>query len=154
MEKISIIHEQMIWKLIRNLEFFENFSLDEKKKLFEFYKNIYSFEKGEVLINEGDTDNCFYILIGGIVSVCKGKDFKKIATLNPGDIFGEISFITNTPRISSIKADDSVLVVRVNNDMLNELNVEMREKIKDKIIERLGNRLNNMNNVLIDFFKL
>ncbi|OHB68921.1 MAG: hypothetical protein A2W17_09925, partial [Planctomycetes bacterium RBG_16_41_13] len=96
-----------------------------------------------------EQDSAFFILLSGAVSVVKGTNAYTIARLSPGDFFGEISFLTKTPRTATIIADDTVLVVKVNKEMLDSLGPSIRDKIKDSIIVRLAERIQRLNNILL-----
>ncbi len=65
------------------------------------------YAPGEFIVSKGEIGTSMYVIIDGTCSVVIGDDIhsdKVITTLNKGDIFGEISALTNTPRTASIRA--------------------------------------------------
>ena len=66
------------------------------------------FKPGEVVIKQGDIGKDFYIITKGQANVIISNDDKKtsdiVATLFPGDYFGETALLTNKRRNATIKA--------------------------------------------------
>ena len=73
---------------------------------------------------------------------------RSIATLKPGAIFGEMSFLSNKPRSSDVIANEDVLVIKMDNDFFKKINHELKDKVKNYLIELLVERLNNVNESL------
>ncbi|MEO5378339.1 MAG: cyclic nucleotide-binding domain-containing protein [Magnetococcus sp. DMHC-6] len=142
--QVNKVNQDRILKMMESLPFFTNFSEYEKIRIAEFSANFKIFQGGGELIREGTRDTAFYILIRGCVHVVKGKNTLK--TINQGDFFGEIAFLTNSPRTSSIVAADKVLALRIDQHLLEQIGPEMREKIKDQIIRKLVERLSDATN--------
>ncbi len=149
MQIINQVDLKRMLNIIERIPFFSNFSMQEKNRMVCLSSHFIIFQKGEYLIREGELDSAFFILLSGAVSVVKGTNAYTIARLSPGDFFGEISFLTNTPRTATIIADDTVLVVKVNKEMLDSLGPSIRDKIKDSIIVRLAERIQRLNNILL-----
>jgi CRP-like cAMP-binding protein len=53
-------------------------------------------EEGKVLAREGDIGSEFFVVVDGEVSVT--KDGRELRRLGPGDFFGEIALIWDSPR--------------------------------------------------------
>ncbi len=65
---------------------------------------------GKALISEGDTGHEFFVILEGAARVTRHG--RKVATLGPGDAFGELALLEKAPRNSTIVADtDMELVV-------------------------------------------
>ncbi|MBF0453745.1 MAG: cyclic nucleotide-binding domain-containing protein [Magnetococcales bacterium] len=133
---------EQITSLLNKVPFFKKFTLYEKKRVAGDSACFESFSPGTKIIKDGTRDTSFFILIKGEVSV--EKKGAPIASLQTGDFFGEMAFLTDSPRSSDIIAQSPCLVVKVNQELLNRLSADIREKIKDQIIEKLVQRLNKV----------
>ena len=60
------------------------------------------FEAGRVLCREGQSGADFFILLSGEAAVTRGK--KNVATMKPGDFFGEIALVDGGKRTASVMA--------------------------------------------------
>lgn len=137
-------------ELLEKIDLFREFSRFDIPKIAELYHHIIFFEKNERIIRQGATDNCFYILLSGSVRVCKDDDPKSIADLVAGEFFGEISFLSNSLRTRHIFANEKSFALRVTGEMLDDLEIELREKIKDKLIDKLVQRIMNPGRVELE----
>lgn len=74
------------------------------------------YDAGERLVVEGDHGDSLFVLARGRVSVSKsgteiGTSSVALATLGPGDCFGEMSLLTGAPRTATVTAQDDVEVL-------------------------------------------
>jgi len=71
-----------------------------------------SMVKDEVMITEGKTGEIFYIVASGSVGVFLKRKLvdKLVATLGPGDFFGEMSLISDEPRSASVVCQEDGVV--------------------------------------------
>ena len=61
-----------------------------------------TFSAGETIVKEGEKAIKFYLVVEGKLSV--EKSGKTIATLGPGQFFGEMALLDEQPRTASVKA--------------------------------------------------
>jgi CRP/FNR family cyclic AMP-dependent transcriptional regulator len=59
-------------------------------------------EEGKVLTREGKSGSEFFVIVDGEVSVTKNG--QEIRRLGPGDFFGEIALLEDTPRTATVVA--------------------------------------------------
>lgn len=85
--------------LIKRVPLFSGISKSELAEVASIADEI-DLPAGKVLIKEGDTGREFFVLIEGTADVERGG--RKVAPLGPGDFFGEIALIANTPRNATI----------------------------------------------------
>jgi len=136
---------EKILDIMGRIEFFDEFTDIEKRRLAGFHTHFFVFEPGEYLIREGNSDSDFFVLLAGMVDVTVGQPEKPVSALEPGEIFGEMSFLTGAARTTNVRAREMVITVRVDHTMMGRLPVALREKIKDQIIAKLVRRLDRMN---------
>ena len=76
-----------------------------------------NFKPGQVIVREGRVGAAFFIIVSGRVTVVKdlgSPDAAVLATLGPGEFFGEISTVKHLPRSASVPAEEDTdcLVLR------------------------------------------
>ncbi|PCI43824.1 MAG: hypothetical protein COB51_11055 [Moraxellaceae bacterium] len=134
--------------IVNRLDFFKRFTPQERISLVQFHQHYTIYSAGEILIEEGTHDDCFFIVLSGGATVTTKNSSKSIAMIEPGEIVGEISFLTKSPRSATITAETEFIVIKVDETMLEQLKPRTREKFKDMFIEKLIERLNHMNHMI------
>lgn len=74
------------------------------------------FEFGDVIIRQGAEAAAFYVLISGRVRVVKERENGEeiaLATLRPGDDFGELGLVARGDRIATVRCSTAVDVLRL-----------------------------------------
>jgi len=137
MKGIRLINRVKILNIIDKIDFFSTFIPGEKNMIVDTRSRFVSAEKGESVIVQGYRYSSFYFLLHGSAQVSLEENGKTLAQLQPGDFFGEVSFLTNTPRTSNVIADQTCILFRFDKKVMNSLPPGTREKIKDKIIAKL-----------------
>ncbi|MBO4450568.1 MAG: cyclic nucleotide-binding domain-containing protein [Clostridiales bacterium] len=105
-----------------------------------------TFIGGDVIIKEGDSGNTFFQILEGNVGVYKDYDKEnetKLATLKPGQYFGEMAVIEGYPRSSTIVAEGDVKVLEIAAEALKEYVSQNPDKIL-AIMTLLGDRITAM----------
>lgn len=101
---------------------------------------------GQIVVQEGDLSGDAYRIVSGSVVVYKitGGHPVPLARLGPGEFFGEMSLILDTPRTASVRAlEDTVLDV-FDQDTLNRTLVESPQRMFP-LLRILFERLRVMN---------
>jgi small-conductance mechanosensitive channel/CRP-like cAMP-binding protein len=104
-----------IMGLMEKTEILSPLSKPELKKLVKRL-SVMSYAAGEVPVRQGEPGDSFYIIKSGRVDVVVEKSFGEsavVATLGPGNFFGEMSLLTGAARTASIlvKEDAEFIVV-------------------------------------------
>lgn len=101
-----------------------------------------SAESGEIIFNEGDPGDAFYIIEEGKVDVLKdiGGVQKVLATLSRGEFFGEMALIEGEPRSATVKVKENASLCVITKTNFNYL-MKMSPSILLKIMTFLSKRL-------------
>ena len=111
-------HDRELLNYIQGLTFFNNFTENQIDEIISA-SNVVKFEKGETIIEEGDIDDSFYILISGQVTVQKGG--REVATLESGVCFGEMAYLTGEARSATIISKGECILLEFCATLLNKL---------------------------------
>jgi CRP/FNR family transcriptional regulator, cyclic AMP receptor protein len=114
------------------------------------YSKYAAFSPGEHILQQGEKSNALFIIIDGkalVTAKILGEGTTTIASLNRGDIFGEISLLENTPCVTSVTANTQVHCILITNtyfEMLSLFFQETKYKIIKAITEQICERLVNL----------
>jgi CRP-like cAMP-binding protein len=75
-----------------------------------------AFAAGEQIVVEGDTEDCYYVLLKGHATVSVGTEPRGV--LQAGDCFGEIAVLHKVPRSASVVAAEACLLLSVPGEAL------------------------------------
>ena len=114
-----------------------------------------NFSKGEIILNEGDTDRNLFFLTRGSVSVRillpETNRYKRLITYSPGVLFGELAFLDGSPRSADVIADvvsETYLLSPEQYTLLQneypEIAIKLLRNIALEISERLRIRTNEV----------
>ena len=106
---------------------------------------MYVASPGEAIIEKDALDNCFYVLLSGKGLVCVGRHAEPVATIKPGEFFGEVGFILNIPRTTWVFSEGVSALLRIDQTLLDNLDASTRSKVKDQIIIKLATTVTNFN---------
>ena len=93
----------MIRDLLEQSDIFGILAPEEREALAEHFVPV-SFEAGDVLIKEGELPSVVYLLASGTVEIDHNGRALSISRLGPGESFGLIALISDTPYAVSAKA--------------------------------------------------
>ncbi|MCZ6487875.1 MAG: serine/threonine-protein kinase [Gammaproteobacteria bacterium] len=141
------IDMQEQWTALRHLNFFKDFNDAQITEVVEA-SEWDDFEKGEVIVKEGDKETSFFIVIKGGVEVFK-KD-RVIGTMKQGDCFGEIAFITKKPRGATIIARTNVTLMSVSTSLMEQASLETQLQYYRIFLENLVLRLSQTTEKLVE----
>jgi CRP-like cAMP-binding protein len=98
-------------------------------------------EAGETIIDEGAEGKGLFLVVSGAVRVLRreGGDVVHLATLGPGDLFGEISLVMRKPSTASVVAERSTALLFLSRAEFHEATRDFPELLKgafDIAVER------------------
>ena len=81
-----------------------------------------TFQPGELIVREGDTGDCAYIILDGHCQADRMVGGKKqmLRLMGPGEMFGEAAVLTNSPRLATVSALMETTVAVVDRIYLEE----------------------------------
>jgi len=108
--------------------------------------DIRQFNPGDVIIQEGAPPDCLFEMIEGCASVTvKGTEVGKV---NQGEVFGEISFLTASPRTASVVAATTCMIQAISGQDFEKI-VKYRPHLIFALSKTLGKRLVEVNEKLV-----
>ncbi len=125
-------------ELLRRVTYFEQCTDLELRQLIEYgYRQLFPTE--QIVCQENDLGDSFYIILSGSVEVISQKTGQYIATLHEGEFFGEISLLLGTPRTATVKTSGDTILFVVERHDLQKLLVE-QPNLADQIALKLSER--------------
>jgi len=87
------------------IHLFDGLSEEESQKFIQI-GNIIQCKEGEKIVQKGEVGDELFLVLEGLVEVVGKLDHKQftIANFEKGELFGEMAFISNTPRSADIVA--------------------------------------------------
>ncbi len=133
---------------------FQDMSLTERQHVLELLEHQ-SFPSGETILREGRSIQILWIVVHGRCRVVKGMDDgeQELAILEPGSVFGEVSFFHPAPHSASVQTLTDVEVMRLsreNYDQLVERDPSAARRIATNVVAVLAERLRRMDDWMAD----
>lgn len=104
------------FETIQNLGFFQGFTDTDIWELIRAC-DWHKYPTNTPIIKEGEEDHSFYIVLSGLVNV--EKNGQQIDSLQEGDCFGEMGYLTKAKRSASVIAKTDVSLIQVNASTLD-----------------------------------
>ena len=104
-----------------------------------------TYKDGEVIIRQGESGNCMYIIQSGEVEVIRDNNGKEVrlALRKEGDFFGEMALFSRELRSATIRALGDARILTV--DRKNLLNsIQKDPSLAFRIIETLSKRVRDL----------
>jgi small-conductance mechanosensitive channel/CRP-like cAMP-binding protein len=110
--------------LLQGVDFLEALSSDQLQRL-AAEAQIVPYPASCAVVSQGDAGDSLFVVAEGRVEVSvhapEGGPERRLATLGPGDYFGEMSLLTGAPRSATIRAAEAVALVTLRKDALRPL---------------------------------
>ncbi len=146
--------QDQVVKRIKNIPVFNPFSEEKLKGLLRLSK-LAQYKPNEIIILEGSREKLIYFLISGSVKVEKNGKFVAKIEKN-GEVFGEMGFLEDEPRSSTVKAVQDTVCLAVDVSYLLKIQAEGKDSFYSAIYKMfaqiLANRL-RQTTIKLDNFK-
>ncbi len=96
-----------------------------------------TFAPGEAVVREGEASRALYVIDHGEVMVLRGG--QAVARVGPGEVFGEMAFLSGAPRAATVRAASGLTVVEVDAHALAALlavHAELAEELANRMAAR------------------
>ena len=97
-----------------------------------------SFAAGAEVIREGEQGFDFFVIAEGEADVRRSG--RKVGTMGPGEVFGEIALVADVPRTATIVARTDLVVLTISDIDFRELVVD-QPSIARNVLRSLGERI-------------
>src|SRR6266576_4645620 len=106
-------------ELLSNIGLFESLTEEDLELLSKRLEDV-TFEEGDVVFCQGDEGSALYIVEDGAVEISFGEGRTRVvlASLFPGQYFGELSLFDGSPRSATATAVKNSRLVRLDRDDL------------------------------------
>jgi len=134
-------HEDRV-ALLTRVELFESLTVMERTQLSTAMSERL-FRQGEPVIELGDHGDSMFVLCEGLLEVRialkEGQAAQRVARLQPGMFFGEMSVLTGEPRSASVVAVTDAVVFEISKETMAIL-VQSRPELAERIASTVTNR--------------
>ncbi len=149
-----MLEPNLILSHMNKLDFFNDFTHAEKIKITHGDSFLIRCLAKTVVIKEGAKDNAIFILISGEAQVTKNEAPDTIiASLKPGDVFGEISFITRKPRATNVTTRTKAIILKLTPESWRVLGSDITRKFYSQLLRILIERISGLNDTIIKLKK-
>lgn len=103
------------------------------------------FQPGDVIVEEGEPGSSMFALVEGSVEVVrtlKSGRRRTVAFLGEGDFFGEMSILSDVPRLATVKAFERTAVLELSRERLDRI-IEQHPSVADGLRAYQRERLLN-----------
>lgn len=126
------LSEEQKFDVVRKLTFFNDFSDSELEEVLSVAAWT-DFEANAEIINEGTSEQAFYVIVSGDVRVEVGE--KQVAQLSKGECFGEIGYLSDSKRIASVAAVGAVAVLKIESILVEWASIPCQMRF-NKVFQR------------------
>jgi CRP-like cAMP-binding protein len=118
---------------LKAIYLFKDLSDEEAKRLAAFATET-SVAEGQILMKQGDYSTELIGIEEGTAVV--ERDGRQIATLNEGDVIGEMGLLSREPRTATVIASSPMRVMKLTHWEIRRMSDETLERIKKLVEDR------------------
>lgn len=108
---------------IESIDLFTPLTPRERERLVEGARER-RYAAGEVIVREGDLTSSMFLIESGRAGVTihgPARDSRRLAVLDPGSAFGEISLLTGAPRTATVRALTETVLIEIEKETLSPI---------------------------------
>ncbi len=111
---LRFLRERLIDHLVVTSPLFEPFAGDDRTTLAQRFKFL-EVEAGATLVEQGGRAAGLFVLLAGRAEVVRDDDgqSRRLATLQTGDLFGEMSLLTQEPAVATVRSTQKCFVLEM-----------------------------------------
>lgn len=130
--------------ILREVPLFEDLPEEDIRQLAEIAKGA-NAETGEILFEEGEAGDAFYIVADGAVEIVKSgpNGEEKLAVRRAGEAFGEMALIDDAPRSATARAAEPARLILVDRESFRVLFGD--DRLAARMLEVLAKALRALN---------
>ncbi len=130
--------QRLIGKLKKNYSFFSDMDENEISDFIRLCSQE-SYEPGQTIFSKGDVATVFYLVVLGEVKIT--IEGEAVATLAPGEIFGEMAVLEDIPRTASASAVGITVLLSVAVNVLTSKMPVLANKVLLSVAQQMSARL-------------
>ncbi len=127
---------------LKHVPFFEGLDRRELAAVAQQADEI-DVRSGKVLARQGDIGQEFFVIVDGTAEVSRGGE--AVGTLGPGDFFGEIALLENSPRVATVTAKTPLRFFVLTSQDFRHL-LDENPKVERKVLHALARRVLALSN--------
>ena len=120
------------------------------------HSSIHTYEPGTILCRENAVEDRFYMILEGEAEVTKNinnTDVRLLKTLCPGDFFGEMALIHNSPRAATVTVKTALTALELDKAAFNQV-LHNSTSIALAMISEISDRLRQNDQMAVDDLRM
>jgi CRP-like cAMP-binding protein len=134
-------------ELLRSVWLFERCTPKELQAIARLATPLLA-DEGQVLAREGKPGGEFFVIVEGTAEAT--IDGARIAVLGPGQFFGEMALLDRGPRVATVVARSSMLLLVLSGREFEELIQRAIPSVSRRMLMVLGQRLREADERIVD----
>lgn len=113
------------------------------------------FDVGDKIFVEGEAGDAAYLVKSGKVKIVKDKDkntHRTIATIDPGQVIGEMSLIDDQPRAATAIVLEETTVMVISKENLQD-RLDKTDPVVVRLLNTFTNRLRQQSQAIVDLMQ-
>jgi CRP-like cAMP-binding protein len=116
--------------------------------------DLFAYDKGDVIFNEGDVGDCLYLVCEGNVKISKlGRNGQQetLGFIQPGNFFGEMALLDGQPRSAqATAATERIVLGRVDHVTFDRILTQAPSSLHMNFLRSVVERLRSVNSTFIN----